>query len=129
MTSGIDFEEESVAGAMFYYSWDLRSRMYLYDVKWQPGTHYLYGSINTQLLWDALQRRIGNRTVAQYFEDRVWAPLGAEHAATWSLDSSAGGVEKLFGGFNATLRDHARIGALFLHGGTFDGKTIVPASG
>jgi CubicO group peptidase (beta-lactamase class C family) len=99
--------------------------MYLYDVKWKPGTHYVYGSVNIQLLWDALQHRIGDRTVAKYFEDRVWAPLGAESAATWSLDSSEGGVEKLFGGFNATLRDHARIGALFLHGGVFDGKTIV----
>jgi len=125
MTSGIDFEEESVAGAMFYYSWDLRSRMYLYDVKWTPGTHYLYGSINTQLLWDALHRRIGGRTVAKYFEERVWEPLGAEYAATWSLDSKQGGVEKLFGGFNATLRDHARVGALFLHDGKFDGKQIL----
>jgi CubicO group peptidase (beta-lactamase class C family) len=125
MTSGIDFQEESVAGAMFYYSWDLRSRMYLYDVKWRPGTHYLYGSINTQLLWDALHRRIGGRTVAKYFEERVWAPLGAESGATWSLDSKQGGIEKLFGGFNATLRDHARVGALFLHGGVFDGKQLV----
>lgn len=125
MTSGIDFQEESVAGAMFYYSWDLRSRMYLYDVKWRPGTHYLYGSINTQLLWDALHRRIGGRTIAKYFEERVWGPLGAEHPATWSLDSAEGGIEKLFGGFNATLRDHARIGELFLHGGTFDGAAIV----
>jgi len=125
MTSGLDFQEESVAGAMFYYSWDLRSRMYLYDVKWRPGTHYLYGSINTQLLWDALHRRIGGRTVAKYFEERVWGPLGAEYPATWSLDSNDGGIEKLFGGFNATLRDHARIGALFLHGGAFDGQTIV----
>lgn len=125
MTSGIDFEEESVAGAMFYYSHDLRSRMYLYDVKWRPGTHYLYGSVNIQLLWDALHRRIGDRTVAGYFEQRVWGPLGAEHAATWSLDSENGGIEKLFGGFNATLRDHARIGSVFLHGGKVGGKTIL----
>lgn len=127
MTSGIDFQEESVAGAMFYYSQDLRSRMYLYDVTRTPGTHYLYGSINTQLLWDALHRRLGGRTVSQYFEERVWAPLGAEHPATWSLDSQQGGIEKFFGGFNATLRDHTRIGLLFLHGGELAGKRLVPA--
>ena len=127
MVSGIDFEEESVAGAaMFYYSKDLRGRLYDYDVKWAPGTHYLYGSINTQLLWDALHRRLGGLTVAQYFEERVWAPLGAEHQAAWSLDSAAAGTEKLFSGFNASARDHARLGLLFLHGGTFAGRSVVP---
>ncbi len=126
MTSGIDFEEESVAGAMFYYSKDLRARLYDYDVKWTPGTHYLYGSINIQLLWDALHRRLGGRTVSEYFEERVWRPLGAEQPASWSLDSGPGGTEKLFGGFNATARDHARLGLLFLHRGTWLGKTVIP---
>ena len=128
MTSGIDFEEESVAGAMFYYSKDLRGRLYDYDVKWTPGTHYLYGSVNIQLLWDALHRRLGDKTVSQYFEERLWGPLGAESSATWSLDSGDGGVEKLFGGFNATARDHARIGLLFLHAGTFANHQVVRSS-
>lgn len=128
MTSGIDFTEESVAGAMFYYSKDLRSRLYLYDVKYAPGTHYEYGSVNTQLLWDALQRKLKGRTVSEYFEERVWGPLGADQPAAWSLDSASGGVEKLFGGFNATTRDHARIGMLFLHGGRVSGRRIVDES-
>ncbi|MGZ3420271.1 MAG: serine hydrolase domain-containing protein, partial [Polyangiales bacterium] len=79
MVSGIDFDEESTAGAVLYYSTDLRSHLYSYDVKWQPGTHYLYGSINTQLLWDVLQRKLEGRTVAEYFETRVWQRIGAEH--------------------------------------------------
>ena len=128
MTSGIDFTEESAAGAMFYYSKDLRSRLYLYDVKYAPGTHYEYGSVNTQLLWDALQRKLKGRTVTEYFAERVWGPLGADQPAAWSLDSASGGVEKLFGGFNATTRDHARIGLLFLHGGTLGGRKVVDPS-
>jgi CubicO group peptidase (beta-lactamase class C family) len=125
MVSGIDFDEESTAGAVLYYSTDLRSHLYSYDVKWRPGTHYLYGSINTQLLWDVLQRRLKGRTVADYFETRIWQRLGAEHDATWSLDSLEGSTEKLFGGFNATARDHARLGMLYLHGGKLDGQTVV----
>ncbi len=39
MTSGIDFNEESVEGAVLYYSADLPSHVYAYDVKWEPGTH------------------------------------------------------------------------------------------
>ena len=125
MTSGINFVEDSYDGASFYYSTDLRGRMYSYEVKWPAGTHYLYGSVSTQLLWDVMSRRLGAKTVAQYFEERVWASIGAEHAAAWSLDSARSGVEKLFGGFSATTRDHARIGLLFLHGGTMNGHAVV----
>lgn len=126
MTAGINFIEDSYAGGAFYYTTDLRARMYAYDVKWPAGTHYLYGSVSMQLLWDAMNRRLGGKTVSRYFEERVWGPLGAEHPAAWSLDSPSSGVEKLFGGFSATTRDHARIGLLFLHDGVIDGRTVVP---
>lgn len=128
MTSGIDFNEESLSGARLYYTTDLRDLMYSYDVKRTPGTHYLYGSVNIQLLWDALHRKLGKETVAHYFERELWQPLGATRSATWSLDSKEGGVEKFFGGFNATARDQARLGLLFLHGGTWNGQEILPAS-
>jgi CubicO group peptidase (beta-lactamase class C family) len=127
MTAGIDFIEDSYAGGAFYYTTDLRARMYSYDIKWPAGTHYLYGSVSMELIWDAMNRRLGGKTVAQYFEERVWGPLGAEHPAAWSLDSASSGIEKLFGGFSATTRDHARIGLLFLHEGVMNGHAVVPA--
>jgi CubicO group peptidase (beta-lactamase class C family) len=126
MTAGIDFNEESVEGAALYYTTDLRPYIYGYDVKWPPGTHYLYGSLSTQILWDLLHRRLGGRTVTRYFEERLWGPLGAERGASWSLDSASSGIEKLFAGFNATARDHARFGLLFLHGGFLGGRRILP---
>jgi CubicO group peptidase (beta-lactamase class C family) len=126
MTSGIDFDEESLAGAKLYYATDLRDLMYSYDVKWPPGRHYLYGSVNNELLWDVLHRRLGGETVSRYFERQIWQPLGAEQAASWSLDSEASGIEKFFGGFNASARDQARLGLLFLHGGTLNGREILP---
>ena len=65
MTSGIDFEEESNAGAMLYYTTDLRSHTFRYDVRWAPA--HQYGSINAQLLWEVLHRqldqKLGHRTV------------------------------------------------------------------
>ena len=125
MTSGIDFVEDSYAGGAFFYTTDLRARMYAYDVRWPAGSHYLYGSIGMQLLWDAMNRRLGGMTVTQYFEERVWGPIGAEHASVWSLDSASSGIEKLFGGFAATTRDQARIGLLFLHGGAMNGHAVV----
>ena len=114
MTSDIDFKEESVAGAEFFYATDLRDLARAYDVKWKPGEHYQYGSVNIQLLWEVLQRRIGERTITGYFEERLWDSIGAERAAAWALDSERSGVEKLSAGLSATTRDYARLpGVLF----------------
>lgn len=126
MTSGINFIEDSYDGGAFYYTTDLRARMYSYDVNWPAGTHYLYGSVSMQLVWDAMNRRLGGETVARYFQERVWGPMGAVYPAAWSLDSASSGIEKLFGGFSATTRDHARIGLLFLHDGVLGGRAVVP---
>lgn len=126
MTSGIDFAEESVAGAMLYYTTDLSSPTYVYDVKWPPGQHYEYGSINAQLLWQVLHRRLGGETVARYFQDRFWDPIGAERSAEWALDSFEGGVEKFAAGLSATARDFARLGVLFQHRGRFSDRRVIP---
>jgi CubicO group peptidase (beta-lactamase class C family) len=126
MTSGIDFKEESVAGAMLYYTNHLSSSTYVYDVKWPPGQHYEYGSINAQLLWQVLHSRLGGETVTQYFQDRLWETIGAERPAEWALDSAADGVEKFGGGLSATARDYARLGVLFQHGGRFADRPVIP---
>jgi CubicO group peptidase (beta-lactamase class C family) len=125
MTSGIDFDEESVAGAMLYYTTDLRSLTHTFDVRTLPGQHYQYGSLSAQLLWEVLESRLGDRTVARYFEDRLWEPLGAEHPAAWSLDSAERGVEKFSSGLSATARDYARLGVLFQHGGRVGDRPVI----
>ena len=125
MTSGIDFDEESPAAARLYYTRSLRDEMFSYGVRWPAGSRYAYASVNIELLWEALQRRLGGETVAHYFERRVWGPIGAEYDASWSLDSASSGIEKLFAGFNARVRDQARLGLLFLHHGRLNGHTIV----
>ncbi len=131
MTSGIDFDEESNAGAMLYYTTDLRFHTFRYDVHWAPGTHYQYGSINAQLLWEVLHRqldqKLGHRTVTGYFAEKVWEPLGAERSAEWALDSAEDGIEKFAAGFSATARDYARLGVLFQHRGTFADRAVIPA--
>ncbi len=125
MTSGLDFAEESVAGAMLYYTRDPSSPTYVYDVRWPPGQHYEYGSINAQLLWQVLHRRLGGREVASYFQDRLWENLGAERAAEWALDSAEHGVEKFAAGLSATARDFARLGVLFQRRGRFGDRAVI----
>lgn len=127
MTAGIDFNEESAAGAMLYYTTDLRSLLHTYDVRTVPGQHYQYGSVSSQLLWEVLQSRLDRGTVARYFEERLWEPLGAERPAAWSLDSAARGVEKFSSGLSATVRDYARLGVLFQHRGRVQDRPVISA--
>jgi CubicO group peptidase (beta-lactamase class C family) len=128
MISGIDFAEESLEGVKLYYTTNLRDLIYSYDAKWPAGQHYLYGSVNIQLLWEVIHRRLGTETVTHYFERELWDQLGAQDPASWSLDSEASGVEKFFGGFNASARDQARLGLLYLHGGILNGHEILPSA-
>ena len=53
-----------------------------------------------------------NKRASEYLRDRVWEPIGAEADATWLLDAE--GFELAHFGFNAVLRDYARLAACSL---------------
>jgi CubicO group peptidase (beta-lactamase class C family) len=72
-----------------------------------------------------LARAIG-RPVAEYLEQKIWQPMGAEADATWLVDNS--GQEVTCIGLNAVLRDWARLGLLLAHDGNWRGRQIIPAA-
>ena len=59
-------------------------------------------------------------------QEKLWEPIGAEHDAYWLKDNEE--MEMALGGLNATLRDYAKVGQLFLHKGNWQGKQLVPES-
>jgi CubicO group peptidase (beta-lactamase class C family) len=65
------------------------------------------------------------RSAADYLQEKVWQPIGAEADATWLVDAE--GFEVAHFGFNAVLRDYARFGRLLAHDGAWDGEQIIPA--
>jgi len=89
----------------------------------EPGRYHHYVSIDTQVLGMLLVRTTGV-TLARYLEKKIWRRIGMEHPAYWVLDST--GMEAALGGLNASLRDYARFGWLFLNEGRFRGEQIVP---
>ncbi len=89
-----------------------------------PGTYQHYVSIDTQVL-GMLLRKVTGQSLADYLQSRLWQPLGMERDAYWLIDST--GMEVALGGLNAALRDYARFGLLYLDGGRWHGKQIVPA--
>jgi len=88
-----------------------------------PGTYNHYVSIDTQVLGMLLKKTTG-KTITQYMKEKIWEPMGMEHDAQWIIDSD--GMEMALGGLNATLRDYAKFGLLYLKEGDWFGQQIVP---
>ncbi len=77
------------------------------------------------LLEGLILQRVTGETVAQFTQDKLWQPMGAEYPASWSLDSTADGFEKTNSAFNARAIDFARIGLVFLNQGRWNGQQII----
>ena len=91
----------------------------------EPGTFNHYVSIDTQVLGHVLRKVIG-RSITEYTQEKLWDPIGMEHDGQWITDNS--GMEMVLGGLNATLRDYAKLGLVYLHNGKARGKQVVPES-
>jgi len=73
-----------------------------------------------------LERATG-KAVTTYLQEKIWTPVGMEFGGSWSLDSEKTGFEKMESGLNARAIDFAKLGRLYLNGGKWNGKQIVPA--
>lgn len=93
----------------------------------EPGAQFQYKTIDTAVLGWLLERVTGG-PVAAYMAEHLWEPLGAERDGFFIMDGQPGvGREFTGAGFNATLRDYARVGLMMLNGGQGNGQQIVPA--
>jgi CubicO group peptidase (beta-lactamase class C family) len=89
------------------------------------GTKFSYASVEPQVLGLVLRAAI-NGPLAEYLEQKIWQPMGAEADATWLIDNS--GQEAAYCCLNAVLRDYARLGLLLAHDGNWRGRQIIPAA-
>ena len=132
MTSGLDFRESYINpfghAASFYYGRNLRKSISKLKLKNEAGKKFEYVSGNSQLLGLVLERALKGKTVTQYFQEKLWKPLGMEYDGSWSIDKKKNGLEKTFCCVNARARDYAKIGRLYLNGGNWNGKQIVSES-
>lgn len=129
MRSGIRFDEGYLTplddAARFYLTADLMSKIGGLEIKRAPDEANYYSSGDTQLLGLIVQRATGV-PLARYLQDKIWQPMGAAYDASWSLDSDSNGLAKAFCCLNARALDFARFGLVYLHGGRFNGRQIVP---
>ena len=109
----------------------LRDNLYRYtdaartiERRWEPGRHYHYMNLDTTVLgW--LIERVSLRSISRYATECLWEPLGAESDAYFMMDGPPGvGREFTAAGFNATLRDWARVGLMMLNKGQAKRRVI-----
>ena len=128
MSSGIKYTEFPFVNgddAKTYYFPDLR-QLALEDtsIVGVPGEKFLYNNYHPLLLGMIIERAT-DTSVANYLQEKIWEPIGAEYPGSWSLDEN--GFEKMESGINARAIDFAKFGRLFLHNGSRDGVQIVPS--
>ncbi|WP_246389148.1 serine hydrolase domain-containing protein [Microvirga mediterraneensis] len=87
------------------------------------GVAFGYKTVNTDTMGWILNRVTG-RPVSDLLAERIWSRIGADLEASFTVDSI--GTPFAGGGFNAGLRDLARVGQLLLDKGVVDGNRVVP---
>ncbi|GAB4313020.1 MAG: serine hydrolase [Bacteroidales bacterium] len=131
MQSGIQFSEAYNTPfsdmAKYYYGKHLKRYIRDLRLKQPPGVRYEYQSVNTLLLGILLERATG-MPLNRYLEIKLWKPAGMESDANWNVDNLKDKTIKAFCCLNATARDFARFGNLYLHKGRLAGNQIIPAS-
>jgi len=92
----------------------------------KPGEVFAYKTIDTAVLGLLIERVSDGGTIASYMTKHLWEPLGAESDGFFIMDGQPGvGREFNGAGYNATMRDYARIGKMMLQEGRLNGKQIV----
>jgi CubicO group peptidase (beta-lactamase class C family) len=137
MSSGVDFGEEREGGRDLNRLWHdmvlglgitkkgtINSITQFNRRIAPPGTRYYYASIEPDVLGVVLHYAL-NIPTSDYMQKKLWEPIGAESDAAWFLDAE--GFELAHFGFNAVLRDYARLGRLLAHDGAWEGKQLIPA--
>ena len=127
MSSGIRYEEDHPYrdDEITYYHPDLRkAALEETEIVGDQGAYFLYNNYNPLLIGMILERTTG-MSVSEYFQEKLWVPLGMEYDGSWSTDSEQTRFEKMESGINARAIDFAKFGRLFLNDGRWGDEQII----
>lgn len=96
-----------------------------FAARWEfaPGEGYKYISENTYMLCAILHRLTG-QSVRDYLRPRLFAPLGIDRDIFWETDEN--GIEAGGWGLFLTTQELLRFCMLYLDGGKYMGKQVLP---
>ena len=88
-----------------------------------PGSVWNYSTGETFVL-GAVVEGATHRHLPNYLSEKIWAPAGMEHDATWWVDGPDG-LAWAGSGIGATLRDYGRFALIVANQGRVNGRSIV----
>lgn len=128
MTSGLDWTEGLSDGFESYVAMarspDWQQFVLDRPMASAPGAGFYYNSGNSHLL-SAILSRVTGKSAHDYAREKLFGPLGIDDVL-WQADPqgvSGGGT-----GLYLQPRDMAKIGYLWLRGGRWEGRQILPAA-
>ena len=93
-----------------------------------PGEYFNYSTVETGVLGWVVERAVG-KPIEDYMAERWWKKAGMQSYGFWIADGKPGVGRVVNGmGFNAVLRDYARIGLMMLQKGEANGQRLLPAA-
>ncbi len=117
MTTGDPFSE---AGTVTENEWTkvfFESRL-----SFAPGSDFAYNSMNSYIL-ARIAVRISGMSLKNLIESRIFRPLGIKN---FFFEVGPEGIEKGGWGVHLSAESWAKLGAMMLGGGVFEGKRILP---
>ncbi len=128
MTSGLEWSDRGLDGFRSFLEMERSPdwQQFVLDrpMSEAPGTRFYYDSGNSHLL-SAILTKITGKSAFDYAREELFGPLGIEDVM-WRGDPQ--GISGGGAGLYMHQRDMAKIGYLYLRGGVWEGKQILPAS-
>lgn len=87
-----------------------------------PGRAWVYNGGLVQALGGVLEHATG-KPFEEYAREAFFEPLGI---TSWEWRGDLGGMPAVASGLRLRARDVAKIGSLYLHGGRWQGRQVVP---
>lgn len=128
MRSNIAYSEKGFLwfgdDSLTYWHSDLRNLALSHTKLTSYNGEFHYNNYHPLLLGIILERSTG-MTVSKFFEREIWQKIGAEHYASWSMDSEKSAFEKMESGINFRAVDFLKLGSMVLHGGYWNGTQVI----
>jgi len=128
MRSGMAYVENDIPfgiHVLFNYTSHLEDAILDLEMRKEYTKEFIYKTGDNALLGLILDRALGDKTITEYTQERLWTPLGMEDDGVWTLDHEGDGLEKTWCCLVASARDFAKFGQLYLNRGMWNGQQIV----
>lgn len=126
MRSGIQWKEGSYGAdddaVRMGFSPNIMKKVMKIQIATSPTDEPEYKSIDTMLLGLIISKATG-KPLAEYFEEKLWRRMGTAYDATLTTDRKK--LPVTYAGLNATARDFAKLGTLYLKNGTVNNQQVV----